>query len=209
MPRASASRASRPVLEASPILAIRCPLTSRATTSRTVMPSARAAKVSAMRCCSTGSASARHVVDRRREPAVIERAGAGAQHQRLAGARAGTPGDVLVGLGVALAGAGRADQLEDRLDHAFGDRHAADQRLDLLQPLGGRARSAALRFLDAGGLEQDAPLGVEVGIEDVDLHQEAVELRLGQRIGAFLLQRVLRRQHVEGRGQVVALRRRP
>ena len=36
-----------------------------------------------------------------------------------------------------------------------------------------------------------------VRIVDVDLHQEAVELRFGQRIGAFLLDRVLRREHME------------
>ena len=59
------------------------------------------------------------------------------------------------------------------------------------------------RLLSAGGLEQDATLGVAVRIVDVDLHQEAVELRLGQGIGAFLLQRVLRRQHVERFRQVM------
>ena len=46
---------------------------------------------------------------------------------------------------------------------------------------------------------------VEVGIVDVDLHQEAVELRFRQRIGAFLLDRVLRREHVEGARHVVAV----
>ena len=124
------------------------------------MPSARAAKVSAMRCCSTGSASAFDIVDRRREAAIIKRAGAGAQRQRLAGARAGTPGDVLVGFGIALAGTRRADQLEDRLDDAFGHRHAADQVLDFLQPLGVE-HVLGLGILDAGGFEQDAALGVE------------------------------------------------
>ena len=48
------------------------------------------------------------------------------------------------------------------------------------------------------------PLRLAVRIIDVDLHQEAVELRFGQRIGAFLLQRVLRREHMERRRQVVA-----
>ena len=38
---------------------------------------------------------------------------------------------------------------------------------------------------------------------DLDLHEEAVELGFRQGIGAFLLQRVLGRQHVEGRGQIV------
>ena len=57
----------------------------------------------------------------------------------------------------------------------------------------------------AGGLQQDAALGLAVGIADVDLEQEAVELGFGQRIGAFLLDRVLGREHMEGGGQVVAL----
>ena len=49
------------------------------------------------------------------------------------------------------------------------------------------------------------PLGVVVRIVDVDLHQEAVELRFRQRIGAFLLDRVLRREHVERARHVVAV----
>ena len=68
---------------------------SRSITAGMVSPSARAAKVSAIRCLSTGSASARHVVDRRREPALKQRTRTHRQHQRLAGARAGTPGDQL------------------------------------------------------------------------------------------------------------------
>ena len=60
------------------------------------------------------------------------------------------------------------------------------------------------RLFGAGGLEQDAPLGVAIGIVDVDLHQEAVELRFRQRIGAFLLQRILRRQHMKRLRQIVA-----
>ena len=69
--------------------------------------------------------------------------------------------------------------------------------------------ACAACLVDAGGGDQHLPLGFVVGIVDIDLQQEAVELRFGQRIGAFLLQRVLRRQHVERRGQVVATGRRP
>jgi hypothetical protein len=39
------------------------------------------------------------------------------------------------------------------------------------------------------------------GIGNVDLHDEAVKLRFGQRIGAFLLDRVLRGQHMERLGR--------
>ncbi len=71
-----------------------------------------------------------------------------------------------------------------------------------------RHRRLGVGFLGAGGLEQDAALGVAVGIVDVDFHQEAVELRFGQRIGAFLLQRVLRREHMEGASAGRGARRR-
>ena len=87
-----------------------------------------------------------------------------------------------------------------------------------LSPIGSRRtsrcvaiRSSARHHMLRLGLRarpssrEDPPLGGAVGIADVDLHQEAVELRLGQRIGAFLLQRILRRQHVEGLRQVVPL----
>ena len=46
------------------------------------------------------------------------------------------------------------------------------------------------------------------GIADGELHHEPVELRLGQRIGALLLDRVLRGQHEERLGQHVRLPRR-
>ncbi|MGY4368326.1 hypothetical protein ACVW1A_004391 [Bradyrhizobium sp. LB1.3] len=55
-----------------------------------------------------------------------------------------------------------------------------------------------------GGLEQDTALGVAIGIVDVDLHQETVELRFRQRIGSFLLQRVLRGEYMERLRQIVA-----
>ena len=60
-------------------------------------------------------------------------------------------------------------------------------------------------LLDAGGGKQHAPLGALVGVADVDLQQEPVELGFGQRIGALLLQRVLGGQHVERRRHVMAL----
>ena len=47
---------------------------------------------------------------------------------------------------------------------------------------------------DAGRRDQNALFRLKIGITDVDLHQEAVELRFGKRIGAFLFQRVLGRQ---------------
>ena len=87
-----------------------------------------------------------------------------------------------------------------------------------LWPIGRRRTSACAAIRSAGvsactATGTSAPvvaimicaLGRLVGIADIDLQQEAVELGFGQRIGAFLLERVLGRQHVEGRRQVVAL----
>ncbi len=44
-----------------------------------------------------------------------------------------------------------------------------------------------------------------IGVADLDRHQEAVELRLGQRIGADLLDRILRGDDEEGIGQLARL----
>ena len=51
----------------------------------------------------------------------------------------------------------------------------------------------------AGGLREDVALLALARIVDADVQQEAVELRFGQRIGAGLLERILRRQHEERR----------
>ncbi len=142
------------------------------------------------------------VVDRRRIAAVEQRAGAHREHQRLAGARARAPGDQLAGLAGVRAGTGRAHEREDRFDDGRADRQPAHQALRG-QEIVGAHRGLRLRLLGAGGVEQDAALRLDVGIVDVDLHQEAVELGFRKRIGAFLLERILGREHVERGGQVV------
>ncbi len=103
---------------------------------------------------------------------------------------------------IAFAGTGGADEVEDRLDDPFADRRAPHDALRLEQVLCGHDRLRPPLAL-AGRLDQDAALGVAVGIADVDLQEEPVELRLRQRIGALLLERVLRRQHMERARQVV------
>src|SRR5262245_7641601 len=144
------------------------------------------------------------VVDRWRQPPVDEGAGARHQHQRLARARARAPGDQLADLAALAAGARRAHEVEDRFHHRFADRQAAHQALCRQELIGGHGR-LGLALFRAGGVEHDFALGIVIGIVDVDLHQEAVELRLGQGIGAFLLDRILRREHVEGARNVVTI----
>jgi hypothetical protein len=95
-------------------------------------------------------------------------------------------------------------QLQDGVDDALSDRQAPDQRLRGHQ-VPGRQGLRGDRLLGARRADHDLALGLLVGIADIDLQEEAVELGFGQRIGAFLFQRILRRQHMERRGQVVAL----
>ena len=57
----------------------------------------------------------------------------------------------------------------------------------------------------AGGGHHDLPFGVQVRVLDVHLHEETVELGLGQRVRALQLQGILGRQHVERRRQRVIL----
>ena len=62
----------------------------------------------------------------------------------------------------------------------------------------------ALGRLDVVGAQHEHL--VLVGrVADVDAHEEAVDLRLGQGIGALEVDGVLRRQHHEGRGQLEAV----
>ncbi len=56
----------------------------------------------------------------------------------------------------------------------------------------------------AAGLLQDAAFHRGIGKADFHVQQEAIQLRLGQRVGAFLLDGVLRRHHQEQRRQIVS-----
>ena len=58
-------------------------------------------------------------------------------------------------------------------------------------------RHARQQFAPVGAGQQFA-LGGAVGIAEFDLHQEAVELRFGQRESADLVRRVLRGDDEEG-----------
>ena len=49
----------------------------------------------------------------------------------------------------------------------------------------------------AGGAVEDLVQLVAVRERHVELEEEAIELRLGQRVGALHLERVLRREHEE------------
>ncbi len=144
------------------------------------------------------------VVEAGRQPPVQQRARPRGQHQRLRRPRPGPPGQrpahPLVGGGLRP---GAAHQRQDRVHHLLADRQRRTSACAASSSPGastGCARSRGAPVV-ASSMARSAAAS---GIGEVHLQQEAVELGLGQRIGALLLDRVLRRQHVErGRQRMV------
>src|SRR5689334_579064 len=121
-----------------------------------------------------------------------------AEDERLSGSRTGAPANVAFdeirrvtvvgargshqGCGVAQYGICRGDAANELLERdelaraKYGGKWFA-----------GRARGAA----------ENGDLLLFFRVADANVEQESVELRFGKRIGAFLLDRVLRRQHEE------------
>ena len=88
-------------------------------------------------------------------------------------------------------------QPHDVVLHVRGEDHLADELLPLARS---RAPSITLSGFDvdaARGAVEDRRQFLAAGIADDQLEEEAVELGFGQRIGAFLLDRVLRGHHEE------------
>ncbi len=167
-------------------------------------PSARAANVSAMRCFRIGSASAStSSTDGARRPSISALARTASISAWLA--RGPGPQATKRSVSSLTPVPGRAERTSFRIDvdDLVGDGDLAHEALDAHQ-LGAGEHGVEVALVGAGRGEQHAPLGEHVGIGDVDLQQEAVELRFGKRIGAFVLERVLRREHVERRRDVVA-----
>ena len=127
-------------------------------------------------------------------PPVEQGMGLRPQQQALARPRARPPGQILVDEvgGVGRAGAGRPHQLHG-ISRAAADNHLAH---DPLQGENRRPVQHRLQRLRVGRGRSlgDRQLFVETRIIDDDLEHETVQLGLGQRIGPFLLDRVLRAQ---------------
>lgn len=100
----------------------------------------------------------------------------------------------------------RADERRDVFAHRRRDGNPAPLLLQFDDALGARHG----RELDEGVLHQktvqNQKLLVPVGVAEVDLHEEAVELGLGQGKGAVHLDGILRRDHEEGPRQVDRVR---
>ena len=121
-----------------------------------------------------------------------------AEDQVLAGSRPCPPGEQIGDelRRLRLPGPSRAHQIDGVLKDMIGHDHLPHQFLHLQnrRPVEDRLHVAAGRLVVA---LHDLHLLRTVRIADDDVEHEAIELRFRQRIGAFLLDRVLRRQHEE------------
>ena len=142
------------------------------------------------------------------EPTVQHRAGLAAEDQILASSRTGAPTEVLANevrhLGARLVDARRTDEVHRVVDHVIGHGNLSHDFLQL-DDLLTRQHGTGVGIPDIGGLAHDLEFLIAIGIVDDDFEHEAVLLGLGQRIGAFLLDGVLRGQHEERRRQIVPL----
>jgi hypothetical protein len=148
-----------------------------------------------------------HVLGQRVAAPAQEGEGARAFDQVDGRARAGAEGDVarLVGQAVPRRLARGRHQLHRVLDQRRVDVQLAALALQHGELLGGRDR----HHVDArpGHALDDHELLVVARVADQHLHHEAVDLRLGQRVGALGLDRVLSGHHQEGLGHLVRLAR--
>jgi len=101
-----------------------------------------------------------------------------------------------------------ADKIENGFDHAFPDWKPRNEPLCCM-------RSSATHrgfCFDAGVAVVSMRIrrsGSAIGISDIDLHEKAIELGLGQGIGTLLLKRILRsREHERGAADRAVRRRR-
>ena len=177
----------------------------RASTSSAATPSPSASYVSTSRWRSTSRGEVGHVLGDRVRPPAQQRERLRRLDQPDRAARAGAVldqrRDVVQPVAVGMPrGVGQRDRVAD---HLAIDEHPLRRRAVLLEvgdrePLA-HLRRRADRAADHGGLLP------HVRVVDQQLEQEAVDLRLGQRIGPLRLDRVLRGEHEERRRQRMRL----
>ena len=138
------------------------------------------------------------VVNRDVESALQDGADFSGEHEILARARAGAP---LISSFTNAGASGfvrarDADDIEHEVHDVIGHGDFAD---DFLQFENLRAAEHGLDVGDEGarGARDDLPLLVAARVADFHEEKETVALRLGQRIGAFLLDGILRREDEE------------
>ena len=145
-----------------------------------------------------------HVFHAQMEAAAHQREHAAAFHQRLRAARRTAVADVLVGDSVSHRGPGLRGhhQVDGVILHVRRNQHLLRYRTQFGNLLAVHDRPQIDFFLLHGALDDAAQI-VARRIGDQNLHQEAVELRFRQRIGAFHFDGILRGHHQERRFQLM------
>ncbi len=139
-----------------------------------------------------------HIVDRGGKAAFVERR---ARAQSISAWPARGPGPQATFLSVdALPWPGRAERTSERMASTTVSETGIWRISFWISTSRSLDITALATVADTRGFQQDLTLGGDFRIENVDLQQETVELGFGQRIGAFLLERVLGREHMEGAG---------
>ena len=151
-------------------------------------------------------ADAFHVLRRHVAAAAQEGARLGREREGDGRARARAPADEAGHLQLVGGGLARGeDDVHDVVLHAVVHVDAVHQLAGADDLVGVHdGLHVQLRRARAHEVE-DLPLLDFARVGDVELQHEAVELRLGQRVGAFLFERVLRREHEERVGQLEGL----
>ena len=152
----------------------------------------------------TGHGDLAQVVEADVEAPGEQRPHLGGQHQALHAARAGAVTHVMahrVG-GAGGLRVGGHDQADGVVLDVRGQRHVAHQALRR-QHVGGRGDRLRRLRLALGGAVDDVAEVAERRVVDLQFEQEAVELRLRQRVGAVHFERVLGGQHQERQVQLV------
>ena len=168
----------------------------RFSTMSVLWPSISSSGASVMRWRRAGSATAFTSSGVTKSRPSMSGVGAGGAHQRDPAARAGAGGHAgprARGAGDPHGVVGHALVHGERGDEALQRQHAL--RLTMVPTLSTLSRSPTWLAVTCRTIACSSS-GRKV---DADLEQEAVELRLGQRVGAFLLDRVLRGEHHERR----------
>ena len=138
------------------------------------------------------------------DASLEDRGGLRREDQTLAGTGASACGDIIFGelWGLWISGAGRSDKVGDIFDDMVGDRDLADDILQVEEFLAGKDGLGFVADAGGGGFENGLLL-LGQRVVDPDIEHEAVELGFRERVGAFLLDGVLCREHEERLGEFV------
>ena len=133
------------------------------------------------------------------EAALCQRADFAGEDERLRAARAAAEAQILVrdrrgGVGLGMRGEHEAHGV---ILHVRGDRDFAHELHEFAEVLAGQ-NFVHLGLRAGGGAIDDFGQFIRARVADNDFEEEAVELCFGQRIGAFLVNRVLRGHDEEG-----------